>query len=91
MPTLNFEFNLARGLKPVKVLVTGPPGSGKSYLAKQLAEYYNVPHIAIKDTIEEIKGQKGDLPLLTQVKEKIEQIKEQMVQELEEQKGEDDP
>ena len=56
MPTLNFEFNLARGLKPVKVLVTGPPGSGKSYLAKQLAEYYNVPHIAIKDTIEEIKA-----------------------------------
>ena len=50
-----------------------------------------MPHIAIKETIEEIKAQKGDLPLLAQVKEKIEQIKEQMVQELEEQKGEDDP
>ena len=48
MDTLNLEYNLARGLKPVKVFVTGPPGCGKSYLAHRLAKYYNIPHITIK-------------------------------------------
>jgi hypothetical protein len=33
MPLLNQEFNLFRGLFPLKVFVTGPPASGKSHFA----------------------------------------------------------
>ena len=31
MPLLNQEFNLYRGLFPLKVFVTGPPASGKTH------------------------------------------------------------
>lgn len=42
---LNEEFNETRGLKPVKVFVSGPPASGKTFFASKLAHYYNVPLI----------------------------------------------
>lgn len=60
---LNNEFNSTRSLKPVKILITGPPASGKSHYAKILAKYYNVPHITIQDAlalIPKLKGEIGD-------------------------------
>mgnify|MGYP001987427426 CR=1 FL=1 len=38
------EFAKERGLRPVKIFITGPPCSGKSFYGQQLAEHYNVPH-----------------------------------------------
>jgi AAA+ superfamily predicted ATPase len=38
MKSLNEEFNYYRGLFPLKVFITGPPGSGKTHMAKALAE-----------------------------------------------------
>lgn len=49
------EFCKKRGLKPVKILITGPPGSGKSFYAKQLSEHYNVKHIHLKHMLDEIE------------------------------------
>jgi adenylate kinase len=60
---LNNEFNDYRGLKPVKILITGPPACGKSHYAALLAKYYNIPHISIQDAlaiIPKIKGEFGD-------------------------------
>lgn len=51
MKMLNDEFNYFRGLFPLKVLITGPPCSGKTYFAQKLCEQYGVPHITIKDVI----------------------------------------
>jgi hypothetical protein len=46
--TLNTEFNTFRGLNPVKIFVTGPPASGKSYYSQELSKYYNIGHVHIK-------------------------------------------
>ena len=40
------EFNKVRGLRPVRVLLNGPPCVGKSFYAAKLAEHYNVPIIS---------------------------------------------
>lgn len=39
------EYKKTRGLLPLKLAVFGPPGSGKSFLAKQLAAHYKLPHV----------------------------------------------
>lgn len=39
------EFAKERNLKPVKIFISGPPCSGKTFFGKQMAEHYNVPHI----------------------------------------------
>lgn len=46
--TLNTEFNSFRGLNPVKIFVTGPPAAGKSFYSRDLAKYYNIPHVHVK-------------------------------------------
>lgn len=45
------EFNQQNTLKPIKILVTGEPGIGKTYLAAKLARHYNVRHLLIKDMV----------------------------------------
>ena len=48
------EFEKARGLKPVKVYLTGPPCSGKSFFGKQLGEHYNIPHIHMEKLLQDL-------------------------------------
>ena len=45
---------MARKLRPMKVIVIGPPCSGKSFFSKQLAEHYNVPHIHMTKLLEDL-------------------------------------
>ena len=45
---LENEFNTFRGLNPVKIMITGPPASGKTYYAEQLAKYYNIPRVHVR-------------------------------------------
>ena len=50
------EYCKSRGLKPIKIVIAGPPGSGKSSFGAQLASHYNVPHIHAKKLLEEIES-----------------------------------
>ena len=49
------EFSKARGLKPIKILLSGPPCSGKSFFGQQLGEHYNVPHIHMLKLLEDLQ------------------------------------
>jgi adenylate kinase family enzyme len=51
MAMLNAEFNLFRGLFPLKVFISGPPCSGKTHSADILSTEYGIPHLTIKDII----------------------------------------
>jgi len=50
------EFAKERGLRPIKIFITGPPCSGKSFFGKQMAEHYNVPHIHMEKLIDDLKN-----------------------------------
>jgi adenylate kinase len=47
------DFRKIRNLTPVKVIVTGPPMSGKTVLAAQIARHYHIHHITATDVIHE--------------------------------------
>jgi adenylate kinase len=47
MAKLNVEFNKYRGLNPVKIFVSGPPASGKTFYAEKLSKYYNISHVSV--------------------------------------------
>jgi SpoVK/Ycf46/Vps4 family AAA+-type ATPase len=53
MPKLNEEFNRFRGLNPVKIFISGPPASGKTFYAEKLAKYYNIQHLNVKQLSDE--------------------------------------
>ncbi|GJQ87854.1 hypothetical protein Trydic_g1126 [Trypoxylus dichotomus] len=48
------EFRKARNLKPLRLLLHGPPAVGKSRLAKKLCALYGVEHITVKSMIDNI-------------------------------------
>lgn len=48
---LNDEFNAVRGLNPVKIFISGPPASGKSFYADKLGHYYNIPHVKVDEIV----------------------------------------
>ncbi|KYN20601.1 Putative adenylate kinase 7, partial [Trachymyrmex cornetzi] len=52
------EYKTARNLRPVKIVVLGPPASGKTRVARYLADYYGIHYIHVKtlisDTIQKL-------------------------------------
>ncbi|XP_054231316.1 adenylate kinase 7 isoform X3 [Homo sapiens] len=51
--TILKEYKQSRGLMPIKICILGPPAVGKSSIAKELAKYYKLHHIQLKDVISE--------------------------------------
>jgi adenylate kinase len=92
---LNDEFNAARGLNPVKIMITGPPASGKSFYADKLAHYYNIPRVHVLELIEKAfklaeAETEDEESFGAQIKAKIEEIKDEMVAKIEENRPETD-
>lgn len=71
MPLLCREFNEARGLKPNRIMLSGPPVSGISYFAKKLATFYNIPLIRVVDVIEAVKALGEENELAKEVMENL--------------------
>ncbi|KAL8453540.1 hypothetical protein Emed_000817 [Eimeria media] len=46
------EFCQWRGLRQLKIFVTGPPGCGKTSISERLAEHYNICHIKTAEVVE---------------------------------------
>lgn len=58
---LRYEFCLYRDLHNTKIIICGPPSSGKTTLSKSLSQQYNLPHITLKEIIEIAKRKKNAL------------------------------
>ena len=89
MKMLNDEFNYFRGLFPLKVFITGPPCSGKTFFASQLSEQYGIPHLRIKDIIDYALSLDNDFG--KQLKAKIEEHKDQAEADYEKSRKKKDP
>ncbi|XP_020284340.1 adenylate kinase 7-like isoform X2 [Pseudomyrmex gracilis] len=52
------EYKSSRGLRPVKIIVLGPPASGKTRIARYLADHYGIHYVHVKtlisDTIQKL-------------------------------------
>lgn len=48
------EFRKGRQLKPLRILLHGPPAIGKTRLAEKLCSIYGVQHITVKKMIDDI-------------------------------------
>ena len=80
---LNVEFNDFNCLHPVKIFITGPPASGKTFYTDQLASYYNIPRVHVKELVERAmvmaKVEEGGSELNEEIKAKVEELKDAMV------------
>ncbi|XP_032919807.1 adenylate kinase 7 isoform X3 [Catharus ustulatus] len=47
------EYKQTRGLMPLKVYIHGPPGSGKSTIAKELCKHYKLHYVSLNDVVSE--------------------------------------
>lgn len=61
MKTVVAEFCRWRRLKPVRIVIFGPPGSGAGKLANMLAERYGVQAAAMDDVIERVRNLESPL------------------------------
>jgi adenylate kinase len=81
---LNEEFNNCRGLHPVKIFVTGPPASGKTYYSERLAVYYNIPRVHAKELVDRAFAlskfeENQGTELGEEIRAKVEEIKDALV------------
>jgi len=87
---LNDEFNLVRGLNPVKMFLSGPPASGKTYFSAQLSHYYNVPHIKVEQLVKQAfdlaSVEETEDEFAQEVRAKVDEIKDTMFDKYTEEK-----
>ena len=84
---LRNEFNIYRNLKSVKILILGPPTSGKSEIAKKIATKLKLSHLRIQDIIEWAKNQSELSEEVKQKEIEIEEIVKQALEDYEKRKN----
>ncbi|XP_078480519.1 LOW QUALITY PROTEIN: adenylate kinase 7-like [Lampetra planeri] len=80
------EYRQTRGLMPIRVVVVGPPAVGKTTVAKQMCEHYELHHIQLSDTISETISQLETVknpdpenePAVTEAQELLTSLKESL-------------
>ena len=77
MDLLRQEFNLYRGIKPIKIIISGPPCGGKTYIAKKIANQFKILHLTIPDLITWAKNLKNKLG--EEMKLKMKEMEEKIV------------
>ncbi len=92
--SLEKEFNTFRGLNPVKIFITGPPASGKTFYAEKLAKYYNIPRVHVRQLVDEVfrmseidEEAAGEDKLINDCRTKLEEIKAAMEEEINEKRA----
>ena len=92
---LEGEFNTHRGLNPVKIFITGPPASGKTYYSQELARYYNIPRVHVRQLVDEVfrmaaidEEAAGENKLINDCRTKLEEIKAAMEEKINEERAE---
>ena len=76
MDLISQEFNLYRGIKPIKIIITGPPCSGKSYISDKIAKQFKITHLTminIYDWAKNLKNLLGE-----EVRKKIKENEERI-------------
>ena len=89
MKLLNEEFNLFRGLFPLKVYIGGPPGAGKTHFAKLIAESYGIPHLTIASMFDHARQLNDELG--EEVRDKVEELKKAELEAYEKTRKKKDP
>ena len=74
------EFNLYRNLKPIKIIVTGPPCGGKSTLCEFLTKKYNLNNYKINQICDWAKNLNNALG--EETKQHLQEIEENIVKAL---------
>ena len=82
MEKLRDEFNLYRNLKPIKVVVTGPPCGGKTTLCEFLTNKYKINNYKIDTFCEWAKN--SETPLGEEAKQHLIEIEENITKALDE-------
>ncbi|EGI65491.1 Putative adenylate kinase 7 [Acromyrmex echinatior] len=92
------EYKTARNLHPVKIVVLGPPASGKTRVARYLADYYGIHYIHVKtlisDTIQklidDIEAMEADIGRQDDLKNTAESVDNDENKRTQEEEEEDD-
>ena len=79
---LQKEFNIYRNLKRAKILIHGPPSSGKTTIAKLIAKKYKLPYLSIDQVCK--KAENLNSPLGEEIKQKLLEIEENIAKALDE-------
>mmetsp|Transcript_90349 Transcript_90349/g.156483 ORF Transcript_90349/g.156483 Transcript_90349/m.156483 type:complete len:481 (+) Transcript_90349:58-1500(+) len=65
------EFKSHRKIQPLRVYLTGPPASGKTYYGKKIAEHFKLVNITVSDVVREFEAQQTQLlELLAKIKQR---------------------